>query len=127
LKYYKISSALKASHGFNWREEPVKDGEPGKVRTLTIPGKYRRKDENPIHYITGADYEALMKEEHNGQPSSFSILCEQGINGGVVAQEIPFSGLPPEFQKQFDPEQYAKMGIKEPVTVEEPKPDKKRK
>ena len=97
--FYKISSTLNAEHRFNYR-----DGK--KVVNIAIAGKYRPNDVVAPTYITEADYVSLMKEMGDGRASPFSFLLEKGINGGIVAEKTAFAGLPAEWQKKIDPQEF---------------------
>lgn len=107
---YKISSDLNAAHGFNY----LKDKKPVSVM---IPGRYTVKDkEKPFCYITEEDCKELKKSEHGGIDSPFSILLKKGINGGIIAEKVKFADMPDEWQKQLDPDEYAKLQLKKPGT-----------
>lgn len=114
-KIYKVVSGLKALTGFSY---PVVDaGKQGKAKnrsvTVTIPGKYRPNEKaRPVTFVSEDEYENLIKNGHAGKKSPFKMLMEIGESGGengIIVKEVPFSEIPEESQKKFDPKKFTKL------------------
>jgi len=104
LFYRKISSFLPAPTGFNYLD---KNKNP---HFVNLPGKTTPKDKPPPPvYITDEEYEELIKPEHGGHPSPFTILIEKGPDKGIIAQKVSFADLPASLQKERDPEAFKEL------------------
>lgn len=123
-EYYKVVSNLKQEHTFQFSLAPVRDDKGNllkvdgrvkakntKVGILVIPGQYRKNDNPKVSFISAHEYDCLTREEHEGAPSPFTILMENGENGGIglMVKEVTFDQMPPEFQQKYDLVRYDKL------------------